>query len=313
MPFQTSVNTALAHAVAGDFADHNPRTSVMAGPGGIVAGASGVTVGRFAWLSPSRIDGDNAPMVANSFGSGPVAGIVGRSFNGLLTTFLAEASMTIPQGFPVTPYNGGGFWVKNEGTTQALKGHKAYADLATGKVTFAATGSASTATSTASTIAAGSASVTGSISDNILTVTNVGSGTLPIGAILSGINVATGTQIVSQITGTAGGVGTYVVSIPEQSAASTTVSATYGTLTIGGTLTGTFVVGGLLSSSSVTAGTYITALGTGAGGAGTYIVNKTQTVSSEAIASTTNVETRYVAFSVGAAGELVKISTHLEG
>ena len=313
MPFQTSVNTSLAHGVAGDLAEHNPRSSVLSGPGGIVAGAAGVTVGRFAWLSPSRIDGDNAPAIANSFGSGAVAGFVGRSFNALLTTFLAEASMLIPQGFGVTLFSEGSFFAKNEGSTQALKGQKAYADLATGKISFAATGSASTASGSASSIAAGSASVTGSISDNILTVSAVGSGTLPVGAILSGTGVATGTQIVSQLTGTAGGVGTYVVSIPEQSAASTTITATYGTLTVGGTVAGTFVVGGLLSSSSVAAGTYITALGTGAGGAGTYIVNKTQTVSSEAIAATTNVETKWIAASVGAAGELVKITTHLEG
>jgi len=313
MPFQTQVTTTLAHGVAGDFADHNPRVSVLAGPGGIVAGASGVTVGRFAWLSPSRIDGDNAPAIANSFGLGAVAGFVGRSFNGLLTTFLAEASMAIPAGFGVTLYSAGSFFAKNEGTTQALKGQKAYAALATGAVSFAATGSAATASGSTSSIAAGTASVTGSISDNILTVSAVGSGTLPVGAILSGTGVATGTQIVSQLTGTTGGVGTYVVSIPEQAATSTTITSTYGTLTVAGTVVAGFVVGGLLSSSSVAAGTYITALGTGAGGAGTYIVNKTQTVSSEAIAATTNVETKWIAANVAAAGELVKMTTHLEG
>lgn len=313
MAFQTQVNTNLAHAVAGDFADHNPRSTVLAGPGGIVAGSSGVTVGRFAWLTSAAIDGDNAPAIANSFGSGAVAGFVGRSFNGLITTFLAESSMVIPSGFAATLYSEGSFFAKNDGTTQAIKGQKAYANLATGAVTFAATASAATASGSASTIAAGTASVTGSISDNVLTVTVVDSGTLPVGAILSGTGVATGTQIVEQLTGTTGGVGTYAVSIPEQAATSTTITATYGTLTIGGTVSGTFVVGGLLSSSSVASGTYITALGTGAGGAGTYIVNKTQTVSSEAIAATTNVETKWVAASTAAAGELVKMTTHLEG
>ena len=38
--FQASVGTQPAPAVAGDFADHNPRVSAMAGPGGFVAGGT---------------------------------------------------------------------------------------------------------------------------------------------------------------------------------------------------------------------------------------------------------------------------------
>lgn len=56
------------------------------------------------------------------------------------------------------------------------------------------------------------ASVTGSLSNGILTVTAVGSGTLAIGATLAGTGVNKSTVLQAQLTGTTGGVGTYVVS-----------------------------------------------------------------------------------------------------
>lgn len=56
-------------------------------------------------------------------------------------------------------------------------------------------------------------------------------------------------------------------------------------LTIGGTVTGVFAVGQTLTGAGISAGTIITALGTGTGGAGTYQVNNTQTISSQVIGS----------------------------
>lgn len=310
--FQNTVNVQPAPAVAGDFADHNPRNSFVAGPGGLVAGPSGLTVGRFAWASYATADADNAPAIANNYGAGAPTGFVHRAQQALITTYLASSSMVIPQGYQVSLSISGSFWVKNEGSTAALYGQKVYADFATGKITFAATGSASTASATGS-IAANTGSFTGSISGNILTITAVSSGTLVVGGLLSGTGVATGTRVVSQISGTAGGVGTYAVSIPNQTVASTTISETYGTFTAASALSGTFQVGGVLSGTGVTAGTTITALGTGTGGLGTYIVDTTQTASSTTITATTNVETKYFAISSGAAGELVKISSHALG
>lgn len=311
--FQSQVLVQPAPAVAGDFADANPRWTVNAGPGGLVAGANGVVVGRFAWWSASAIDPDGAPTIVNSFGTGPVTGFVHREQQGLITTYLADASMVVPQGFPVTLFNGGGFWVKNDGAAEAVVGNKAYANFADGKVSFAATGSPNGATSTSYTIAAQTSSFTGSINGDVLTVTGAVTGTIYPGTIISGTNVASGTQIISQLSGTAGGDGTYAVSIPEQTVASTAISGTYGLLTAGGTITGTFGVGDTLSGSGVTAGTTIWALGTGAGGAGTYIVSPTQTASSGTITAATNIETKWVAMSAGAPGDLVKISSHVLG
>lgn len=310
--FQSQVNVQPAPGVAGDFCDTNPRASVDAGPGGLVAGASGVVVGRFAWAVYSQVDANGAPAIVNNFGSGPVTGFVHREQQGLITAYLGASSMTVPQGFQLGLMSEGGFWVKNDGATQALPGQKAYANFADGKVTFAATGAPATASVTGS-IAASTGSFTGSIAGSVLTITAVGSGVVVPGGTLSGTGVATGTKVVSQLTGTAGGIGTYAVNIAEQTVASTTISETYGTLTVSAVGSGVLGVGDTLSGSGVTAGTAITALGTGTGGTGTYIVDPTQTAGSTTITAATNVETKFVCQSSGLAGELVKISSHLLG
>ena len=84
-------------------------------------------------------------------------------------------------------------------------------------------------------------------------------------------------------------------------------------MTVGGTLVGTFAVGDTLYGTSVTAGTYISALGTGTGGAGTYLLNQGQTLSSQAINVYGNTETKWYCMSPGAAGELVKMTDHAIG
>src|SRR5229473_468395 len=106
--FQTSVATVQSPAVEGDFANANPRFTLDSGPGALVAGAAGVTIGRFGWWSPHFVDGDGAP------------GFVHREQQGLITTYLAESGMVIPAGFALTLSNGGDFWVKNNSSAQAL-------------------------------------------------------------------------------------------------------------------------------------------------------------------------------------------------
>jgi hypothetical protein len=58
------------------------------------------------------------------------------------------------------------------------------------------------------------------------------------------------------------------------------------TLTVSAVTNGTLGVGQTISGTGVTAGTTITALGTGTGGTGTYTVSASQTVSSATISST---------------------------
>jgi len=314
--FQTRVTVQPAIGVEGDFASANPRFSVIAGAGAFVAGLSGVYVGRFAWAQETRIDDVGGPAVVNSFGAGPVTGFVHREFQALIREYLAESSMIIPPGFGVTLMNGGDFLVKNNGATQGLIGMKAYANFADGKVTFAATGSpADGGTSTASTIAAGTNSANGTIQGNVFTATDTLTGVLYNGTILSGTGVATGTEIVEQVlpllSGEAlRGLGRYYVSIPEQVVASTLISGTYGLLTIGGTVAGNYAVGQPVTGGGTAANTRITALGTGVGLAGTYIVNLTQTVGSGALDTASNVETKWTLMSPCLPGELGKISDH---
>lgn len=306
--FQTQVNVQPAPAVEGDFCSTNPRGTVNAGPGGIVAGAVGVTVGRFAWWQNAPVDANGTPTTVNNFGAGLPTGFVHRGQQGLITTYLANAGMLIPQGFGVTLFKSGDFWVKNAGATEALVGQKAFANLANGTVSFAAAGAAvGQAASVTASVAASTFSVTGSIANNVLVVTATSSGTIVNGATISGTGIATGTKIVSQISGAVGGIGSYYVDIPEQTVASTTVSGTYGTMTVTAVGSGAIFLNGVLSGAGVVAGTKVTQFLTGVGGTGTYVVDNNTVVSSTAITQSSNIETKWIAMSTGLTGELVKM------
>jgi len=69
----------------------------------------------------------------------------------------------------------------------------------------------------------GFASFTGVIASSILTVSSL-TGTISIGMTIAGTGVVTGTTIVNQLTGPAGGVGTYTVQ-GDDTASSTTITA----------------------------------------------------------------------------------------
>jgi hypothetical protein len=229
MPFQTSINNDLPSPVAGSFASTNPRTSVLSGEGAFVAGAGGLTIGRFAWVNGTTI---------SNIGNGTTPnGFVANTLQSQVTTYLAESSMVIPSGSGAADvFNQGDFWVTISGSCS--RGQKAFADFNTGVITAAAAGS----------------------------------------------------------TPTAGGSGT-----------ASTISG--NTLTVGGTVTGIYKIGQLVAGSGVTAGTYITALGTGTGGAGTYTVSPSQTVTSTTITTTQNIETNFTIVDAGTNGQQVKISS----
>lgn len=309
--FQQQVNLQPAIGVAGDFASSNPRSTVVSSQAGLVAGVS-LFAGRFAFTTVPY-DIMNAPTIANSFGTGKVAGFVHRNQQGLILGYLQEASQQVQPGAQVALFDKGDFFCINDGTTEALLNMKAYANYVDGKVTFALTGAPSTGASTSNgAIAAETFSVNATISNNVMNVTLVNSGTVVNGAIISGTNVASSTQVLSQINGSVGGVGTYYVNIPDQNVTgNVVVSGTYGQLTVGaGTNTGTWLVGEPVLGTNVAANTVLTALGTGTGGLGTYIVSPTQSVpSGNTITTQSNVETNYFAKSQGAAGALMIIGT----
>jgi hypothetical protein len=304
--------------VAGDFASANPRFTALAGPGGFVAGPAGVSVGQFVWASQNytgaesyqgSFDPDNTPTVVNNYGTGSVLGFVGRAQQGLNTVFLSDASMLLPVGFPVTVFSGGDFLIVNSGSAQCFPDYQCVALLATGLAQFQASGgSAPTTSLTTSSIGAGTAITgTASISGNVLTVTAVTAGTIYPGTILTGPSgVVSGTQVVSQVTGTLGGIGTYLLNYGEQTVASGSLAGTYGVLTVGA---GTPVAGGILSGSGVTTGTQVWQQLT----SNTWVVSPSQTAASTTITCTTGVLTKWYAQSGGLNGELVKISDHALG
>jgi hypothetical protein len=147
MGFQQQVYIQPSPAVEGDFASANPRASVLAGPGSLVAGPDGVTVGRFAWattngednISSGQVDFFN--LVSNS-GAGAPSGFVHREQQALITEWLASATMLIPPGLAVTLHSAGDFWARNAGSAATVVGDKAFADLADGSVIPGAAGDA---------------------------------------------------------------------------------------------------------------------------------------------------------------------------
>lgn len=372
MPFQTQVNVVQAPAVEGDFADKNPRDTVLAGPGALVAGPAGAVIGRFCWADANNLTATNS-------GVGAPTGFLANTHQALITAFLAEFGMTVPSGVPLTLFSAGAFWAKNAGSGAASIGQKAYANNATGAISFAATatppagasvtgsiaanvvtgavvanaGTAAIAANlmTVSAITAGSvfgvgeaiaganvqpgtvitsfgtgaggvgtynvnisqtaasAAITGSNSG--LTVSAVTTGGLSVGETISGTSVTSGSKVLAIATGT-GGVGTFTVS-GAYTASSTTITGTFGTMTVSAVASGALAVNDPITGTNVTGTPYIVAFKTGTGGTGTYIVSVSETAASATITVNAATETKWIAASAGAAGELVKLSSHILG
>lgn len=296
--FQKTVNLTPAPACAGDFASANPRTMVLAGPGGLVAGAGGVTVGRFAWLQS-----DGVTVLSHGTATSSPAGFVHREQQALITAYLAESGVNVPVGFPVTLHSGGDFWAKVTGSTAATLGAAVYATYADGNITI---GSAATGASVTGAI--GSTS-TGSAVSTALTLTSL-TGLVSIGDTVAGVGIPDGTTIVSQTSGTTGLAGVYVTS--QATTASTATITTYGTtLNVTAVGSGAVAVGDPISGSGVPSGAVISALGTGTGLTGTYTISLPATAyaASTTVTVVAGVSTIFKAQSAAAVGELCKIST----
>lgn len=129
------------------------------------------------------------------------------------------------------------------------------------------------------TIALGSTfTFSGSTSGTTLTVNSIPGGTIAIGQVLSGGTLPAGTYIVANIAGSGNGSQWQINNYLTQT--NTTITVTPTVLTVTGTPTATIYKGMILSASggAVTAGTVITALLTGTGGAGTYYITPAQSL-----------------------------------
>ena len=118
---------------------------------------------------------------------------------------------------------------------------------------------------------------TGTITGNSLNITVATTGALALGSYVYGTGIPSNSFIVGLGTGT-GGTGTYTLNNTVSFSGTGTISGT--TLTVATADSGQLYVGSVVTGTGVTAGTYITAFGSGAGTVGTYTVNNSQTVPS---------------------------------
>lgn len=132
--------------------------------------------------------------------------------------------------------------------------------------------------------------VVGHISGTTLTVTAVISGTIVPGNgfyvtgsdSLSGISDAT--QITSQLSGTAGGIGTYGINNSQTVAGASFTGTASGTNLTASAVTGLIGVGDVIAGTGVPGGTTIVSQTSGpAGGAGVYVTSGATTASAAAI------------------------------
>lgn len=115
---------------------------------------------------------------------------------------------------------------------------------------------------------------TAAIAGTVMTVSALTEGVIRVGDTISGTGVTAGTTITSLGTGT-GGTGTYNVSV-SQTVGSTTITSVNNVLNVTILGTGTLAVGQTVTGGGLAANTKITALGTGSGGTGTYILSGAQ-------------------------------------
>ena len=253
--FQTRVNLYNPLGVEGDFASANPRATALTPEGGaLIAGSSGVTIGKFAWI---EVDGRSVTNSGQT--SSQPDGFVHRDQQGLLTQYLQAAGMLIPPGFAVTLMKRGDFLAKNAGPSSLVRGQALYASYLDGSVgTAAGTAGSVTATlgstNTASlgstnTAALGSTSLGTAVVGhaNEITLASV-TGLVSIGDVIAGSGITAGTTILAFISGTNGGAGVYELS-GNNTAAGGAVT-TFGTVIDVTTSTGLISIGDTVSGGA---------------------------------------------------------------
>lgn len=205
MAFQTAVPAVkAAFGIEGDWCSINPRGSLLWPEGGLVAGANPVIVGRFGWINATGQVSNNA--------SGQVRfGFVHRNQPIVIGAYLGVSYFSVAPGQEMSLFDAGDVFMRLP--AGGTIGQKIFASYADGTAIAAAAGS---------TVAGGV--LTGSIAGTTLTTTAVTSGIFAPGQPISGTGVTAGTTILTQLTGTTGGIGTYTVSA-SQTVASTAITS----------------------------------------------------------------------------------------
>jgi hypothetical protein len=179
----------------------------------------------------------DTPSVAAFFGSTSTeAFLAGIYFNGFNGSTVKPGALLFAQ-YPPAPVSawlrGGSLAGMTLAALQALTGSlsvtidgvvKSAASISLAAASSFSAAAALIATALGLTPSAG-ASFTGSISGTTLTVTALSSGTIAPNQTITGGTISAGTTIVSQLTGTTGGVGTYTIT-PSQTTTSAAVTST---------------------------------------------------------------------------------------
>ncbi len=155
----------------------------------------------------------NASSIADTSGGGQIASSMVGAYNGTVVSGTTTTTAGMQMGL-----NQGGTGPTNPGTLCCWEWG--------GTNVGVSNGISSAGTVAATFVVTGSIAPLAGTSYGLMTVTAVTSGTIVVGQGCSGTNVANGTQVRAQLTGTAGGIGTYVVS-PSQTAASGTINGLY--------------------------------------------------------------------------------------
>lgn len=283
--FQGLVNNQPGVAESGDFYGTNPRAVVLAGPGAFVSPASQLTVGSFAWA-----DTDTGA-VSQSEVAGFQVAFVGRAPNqAVITAFLAPSTYLINAGFPVTLHSQGDFWTVFAGG--ATPGQQVYADPATGAAIAGAPGGINAASGTGAVGAALTASV-GLVSATATSAAGVVTLSAVVGYVSPGDSLTDGVDtgvIIAQLTGPAGGNGTYSITGPAPGDWTAATVAGTSTVLDATVVTGLVSVGDTITGAGLTTATIVSQISGAPGGVGLYrLSGSAQTVASEAMVDSSNV------------------------
>jgi hypothetical protein len=313
--FQSIVNSQPAPGQAGDFYGVNIRAVVLGsnipygtpGAGGqgavgqLVSPPGGLTVGNFAWADL------NTGAVSQGFDPNGQLGFLHREEQAIIVTYLGISTYVVNQGFPITLFSQGSFWAKFAGG--ASPGQKVYADPATGAPIAANT--TPVADSLTGSIGFSGTGTLVTATPN-LTIASVVSGILSIGDTVTGTDIPANTTILSQTSGTPGGVGVYVMSANASGTVSSAeaITSTSTVLDATAVASGTLGAGDVLSGSGITTGTQITGQLSGTpGGVGTYRISVAQgPIAGEAVTSNA-ILTNFIVKRTCGAGEVAVISS----
>jgi hypothetical protein len=296
--FQTTVNNQPGVGEAGDFYGVNPRAVVLAGPGEFNSPSGGVIVGHFVWA-----DADTGNVSA-SYVAGYQLGFLRRegTTNTVIVQFLGSFATLVLSGFPLTLYSEGDFWASF--AAGATPGQSVYADPASGAAIAGASGGINAATLNASigwtdsgmTAAGTTLTLPGPV------------GLVSVGDTVSSATITDSPTIISQLSGTPGGAGTYQLSSTETVGSGEAATGVSHVLSVNSVSTGALGVGSVVAGSGITSEA-ITALGTGTGGAGTYVLAGAQQQHASEAMTVAAVATPWIVNSVAANGELAIISS----